>query len=66
MSGDAVGPGGSGRFASWLGITAAVAIAAAGFGWTRRRELSVVLLVGYFPAVLVLGTELAIQTAGRA
>jgi hypothetical protein len=44
----------------------AVAIAAAGFGWTRRRELGVVLLVGYFPAVLVLGTELAIQAAGRA
>jgi hypothetical protein len=31
----------------------------------RRRELGVVLLAGYLPAVLVVGTELAIQAARR-
>jgi hypothetical protein len=43
----------------------AVAIAATGFGWTRRRELGVVLLVGFLPAVLVIGTEIAIQAVRR-
>ncbi|MGC5052226.1 hypothetical protein ACLQ2S_12320 [Micromonospora sp. DT48] len=49
MSGDAVGPGGSGRFASWLGITAAVAIAAAawvGYWWLAvpRHDLCAAVL----------------------
>jgi hypothetical protein len=46
-------------------LSLAVAIAAAGFGWMRRSELGVVLLVGYLPAVLVVGAELAIQAARR-
>jgi hypothetical protein len=37
-----------------------VAVAAAVFGWTRRRELGVVLLVGFLPAVVVLGGQLAL------
>ena len=37
----------------------AVAVAAAGFGWTRRRELGIVMLVGFVPAVVVLGAQLA-------
>jgi hypothetical protein len=32
----------------------------------RRRELGVVLLVGFLPAVLVVGTMLAVQVTGRA
>ena len=32
----------------------------------RRRELGVVLLVGYLPAVLIIGTGLAIQVADLA
>ena len=47
-------------------LSLCVAIAAAGFGWMRRRELGVVLLVGYLPAVLVVGIELAVQVADRA
>lgn len=35
-----------------------VAIGASAFGWFRRRELGVVLLVGFFPAAVVLGVEL--------
>jgi hypothetical protein len=37
-----------------------VAVAAAAYGWVRRRELGVVLLVAYLPAVVVLGVELAV------
>jgi hypothetical protein len=47
-------------------LSLAVAIAAAAFGWRRRGELGVVLLVGYLPAVLVIGTELAVRVAGPA
>ena len=47
-------------------LSLAVAIAAAVFGWMRRRELGVVLLVGYLPAALIIGRALAIQVAGRA
>ena len=46
-------------------LSLAVAIAATGFGWMRRRELGVVLLVGYLPAVLIIGTALAVQVAAR-
>ena len=38
-------------------LSLAVAIAAAAFDWRRRGEMGVVLLVGYLPAVLVIGTE---------
>jgi hypothetical protein len=38
----------------------AVAIATSAYGWVRRRELGAVLLVGYLPAVVVLGVELAV------
>jgi hypothetical protein len=37
-----------------------VAVAAALFGWTRRHELGIVLLVGFLPAVVVLGAQLAL------
>ncbi len=47
-------------------LSLAVAVAAAAFGWRRRRELGVVLLVGYVPALLIVGTELAVGVAGRA
>ena len=40
-----------------------VALAAAAFGWARRRELGVVLLVGFGPAAVVLVGELARQAA---
>lgn len=43
----------------------AVAIAATVFGWVRRRELGVVLLVGYLPAAVVLGVELALHAASQ-
>ncbi len=39
-------------------LSLAVGIAATGFGWRRRRELGVVLLVSFLPAVVVLGWEL--------
>jgi hypothetical protein len=39
-----------------------VAIAASAYGWTRRHELGVVLLVASVPAVAVLGVELALGT----
>jgi hypothetical protein len=35
-----------------------VAVAAASFGWVHRRELGVVLLIGYLPAAAVLAVEL--------
>jgi hypothetical protein len=35
-----------------------VAVAATAFGWRRRRELGVVLFVGFLPAVLLLTGEL--------
>jgi hypothetical protein len=38
-----------------------VAVAATVFGWIRRRELGIVMLVGFLPAVLVLGGQLARQ-----
>jgi uncharacterized membrane protein len=37
----------------------AVAVVATAHGWLHRRELGVVLLVGYLPAALFLGFELA-------
>ena len=43
-----------------------VAMAACAFGWTQRRQLGVVLLVGYLPAVLVLGVRLAIDASAQA
>ena len=39
-------------------LSLAVAVTAVGFGWRRRHELGVVLLVGFLPAVVVLGWEL--------
>jgi hypothetical protein len=39
-----------------------VALVAAAYGWHRRRELGVVLLVACLPAVVVLGVELALGT----
>ena len=38
-----------------------VAIVAAGAGWRARRELGVVLLVGFVPAVVVLAGELVLR-----
>lgn len=47
-------------------LNLAVALAAAAYGWIRRRELGVVLLVGYLPAVAVLVGELALRAmSGR-
>ncbi len=37
-----------------------VALAATYFGWVRRSELGVVLLVAYLPAVVILAVELAL------
>lgn len=42
-----------------------VAIAAAGAGWLVRRELGLVLLVGFVPAVVVLAGELVLRSIGR-
>jgi hypothetical protein len=35
-----------------------IAAAACASGWNRRRELGIVMLVGYLPAVLILGAQL--------
>lgn len=37
-----------------------VALGAVWFGWAQRRDLGVVLLVGFLPAVVVLGAELGL------
>ena len=42
-----------------------VAIVATGFGWRRRDELGVVMLVGFLPAAMVLGAELALTANGN-
>ena len=42
-------------------VSFAVAIAASIFGWTRRRELVRVMLVGFLPAVAILAGELVRQ-----
>ena len=44
----------------------ALAIAATSVGWFRRRDLSVVLLVAFLPAVAVLSTVLVTRLAGTA
>ena len=42
-----------------------VALGAAGAGWVARRELGLVLLVGFVPGVAVLTVELVLRLAGR-
>ena len=42
-------------------FSGAVALAAAAFGWTRRRELGIVMLVGSLAAVSILVGELAVR-----
>jgi hypothetical protein len=42
-----------------------VAVVAAGAGWRARRELGLVLLVGFVPAVVVLVGELVLRLSGR-
>lgn len=42
-----------------------VAMGAAGAGWLARRELGLVLLVGFVPAVVVLVGELVLRSTGR-
>ena len=42
-----------------------VAIVATGLGWRRRDELGVVMLVGFLPAAMVLGAELALTANGN-
>ena len=42
----------------WFGL--AVALAASAWGWGRRRELGVVLLVGFLPAAVFLVADLVI------
>ena len=54
---------GSGVGGGTLVFSLVVALAAAAFGWARRRELGVVLLVGFGPAAVVLVGELARQAA---
>jgi len=44
----------------------AIALAAAAYGWIQRRELGVVLLVGYLPAAVFLGVELLPGTSWAA
>jgi hypothetical protein len=39
----------------------AIAIAASLFGWIYRRELGIVMLIGYLPATLILGAELLLS-----
>lgn len=39
----------------------AVAVAAAVFGWARRRELGLVMLVGFLPAAVILLGELGLR-----
>lgn len=41
-----------------LPFSLAVALAAAGFGWLRRRELGVVMLAGFLPAIGVIAVEM--------
>lgn len=43
----------------------AIALVATWFGWTRRHGLGVVLLVGFLPAVVVLGAELALSATSN-
>lgn len=44
-----------------LFFSMAVALAASVFGWNRRRELGFVMLVGFLPAVVVLGGGLVLR-----
>lgn len=38
----------------------AVALAATAYGWHQRRELGILLLIGYLPAVVILGVHLVV------